>query len=812
MSADQHDQQEALLAAKLVAQARALVGSTTNFPAAADVVWAALHRDILTPSMPFEVHQLCYSKVYDDTSKQQTSSNNSFIKPAWIPSEEIIANTNIAKIMMQQKQHQHLSSYQDFYHWSIHERNDFWMTSMKSVGIHWRQEPTAAFGFGDSEDHPSSNNNNVSYFPNGKLNITDSCFHNKRSPTDAAIVYSNESDPRSLRILSFARLKALSNRVANGLICKLQLKPGDAVAICMPMTPESIAIYLGVVQAGLVVVSVADSFSPEEIATRCRLSRNAKAIFTQDVLYRGGDKVLPLFERVVQADAIIQTEQRTKTTNATTTDATFDDSKEAKSDGGYDNDDTSLSSSTGMKIIVLPGMLHAGPYPEAVADDETNSTWTDKDAHGQEVSLHESVIAMMRQDHDASWYDLLEGCSDVFESVSRDTMDPCNILFSSGTTGEPKAIVWSHSTPIKCAIDGFYHQDIHVGDRVAWPTNIGWMMGPWLLFQLINGATIGLFNGITSTKAFCEFVDEADISVLGVVPSLVKSWQARNATANCDWSKVRTFSSTGEASDPVTYLWLMSRVPGYAPVMEYCGGTEIGGSFLSSTLVQPNVPSMFSTPVLGSQIWMMDEESQVIEESAFKEDCGGCGSGELVIVPPSIGLSTTLLNRDHYKIYFEGMPRGPKGEVLRKHGDEVEFVRSSMHSAETNSSTPYFRALGRCDDTMNIGGIKVGSVEIERVCNLADNIRETAAIAVNGPLGGPSKLVIYVVLEIGMDVDREGCDKDSLQATMQKSIKVHLNPLFGISDVAIVASLPRTASNKVMRRLLRDDYISSKSR
>jgi acetyl-CoA synthetase len=762
------------VAAKLLAKAKAAVGSDGS----PSDVWATL-QTILTPSVPFEVHQLCYARVYEGIDD---------VKPAWIPTAEIIAHTNITQ-MMQQKG---FTTYQEFYDWSITDRNDFWMTSMKAIGIQWQQEPTAAF-----QGDPA----HVTYFPGGKLNITDSCFGKKRPAEDhPAIVYSVESDARSLRTLSFAKLDALSNQIANGLTSKLRLVPGDAVGICMPMTPESIAIYLGIVKAGLVVVSVADSFSPEEIATRCRLSK-AKAIFTQDVIYRGA-KFLPLFGRVLEADAMVQAEKQ-KTLQQQLLKSDFDDSKETKSDSGYDDVDD-----MGMNIIVLPGMLHAGLYPEPVVD-KTNSTWSDKDAQGQDVPLHESVVAMMREDHDASWYDLLHECSDTFDSVPRESMDACNILFSSGTTGEPKAIVWSHSTPIKSAIDGYYHQDIHVGDRVAWPTNIGWMMGPWLLFQLINGATIGLFNGITSTEGFCEFVDEAEISMLGVVPSLVKSWQARNATANCDWSKIKKFSSTGEASDPVTYLWLMSRVPGYAPVMEYCGGTEIGGSFLSSTLVQPNVPSMFSTPVLGSKILMMDAESKVIEESAFTSSTDGSGSGELVIVPPSIGMSTTLLNRDHYKVYFEGMPCGPQGEVLRKHGDEVEFVRSSLHLTEKNASTPYFRALGRCDDTMNIGGIKVGSVEIERVCNLVDKIQETAAIAVSGPRGGPSKLVIYVVLEKGVEPDLEGCDKVSLRQAMQQSIKAHLNPLFGISDVAIVESLPRTASNKVMRRLLRDAYISS---
>mmetsp|Transcript_6279 Transcript_6279/g.14843 ORF Transcript_6279/g.14843 Transcript_6279/m.14843 type:complete len:543 (+) Transcript_6279:3-1631(+) len=541
----------------------------------------------------------------------------------------------------------------------------------------------------------------------------------------------------------------------------------------MPMTPESIAVYLGIVKAGCVVVSIADSFSPEEIATRCMIS-NARAIFTQDVIFRGA-KFLPMFERVLNADKISEKSEN--------------------------------NASGCMKIVVLPGILHASSYEDKPKND-TGSTWTDRDSEGNEVPLHNSVLSSMRKNHDIGWYSFLESCSEKHTSVKRSAMDPCNILFSSGTTGDPKAIVWSHSTPIKSAIDGYYHQDIKIGEKIAWPTNIGWMMGPWLLFQLINGASIGLFNGIASTKAFCEFVDEAEISMLGVVPSLVKSWQASDTTENCDWSKIRRFSSTGEASDPMTALWLMSRVPGYAPVMEYCGGTEIGGSFLSSTLVQKNVPAMFSTPVLGSQFLLQDNAGEPAKSSSFEKSGDGSESGELVLVAPAVGLSTTLLNRDHYAEYYEGMPSGPNGELLRRHGDEIEYVRSSLHlrEEEQNSTTPYFRALGRSDDTMNIGGIKIGSVEIENVCNLVDNVLETAAIAVSEAKGGPSKLVIYTVLKNNTEVDKE-----ITKTEMQESIKGKLNPLFKISDVVISDSLPRTASNKVMRRVLRDEYVATLS-
>ena len=188
-------------------------------------------------------------------------------------------------------------------------------------------------------------------------------------------------------------------------------------------------------------------------------------------------------------------------------------------------------------------------------------------------------------------------------------------------------------------------------------------MGPWVLFQLINGATLALFNGITSTKEFCKFVEQAKVNMLGVVPSLVKSWRALQGPWVYDWSRVGRFSSTGEASDPATMHWLMSRVPGYAPAIEYCGGTEIGGSFLSSTVVQSNAPSMFSSPVLGSQIFILDDTGSLVT---------GVGSGEVVLVPPTLGYSTRLLNRDHYECYYEGMQKGPGGEVLRRHGDEIE--------------------------------------------------------------------------------------------------------------------------------------------
>jgi acetyl-CoA synthetase len=243
-------------------------------------------------------------------------------------------------------------------------------------------------------------------------------------------------------------------------------------------------------------------------------------------------------------------------------------------------------------------------------------------------------------------------------------------------------------------------------------------------------------------------------------------------------------------------LWLMSRCAGYKPVIEYCGGTEIAGSFLSSTMVQPNAPSVFSTPVLGSNLMIINDAGESTHQ------------GEIALLPPALGLSTHLLNRDHHECYYAGMPSGPNDEIMRRHGDEVQLLKW-IHSDKEHE---YYRALGRCDDTMNIGGIKISSVEIERVCNDIAKVVETAAIGVSPPAGGPSILVIFAIIE-GASSEAEakelGIDVASLKKQFQVSIKSLLNPLFHVGEVLIRDKLPRTASNKVMRRVLRDEYVAA---
>ncbi len=378
---------------------------------------------------------------------------------------------------------------------------------------------------------------------------------------------------------------------------------------------------------------------------------------------------------------------------------------------------------------------------------------------------------------DLSW-DAFLSDNDAFESVACAPEDVVNVLFSSGTTGDPKAIPWTQSTPLKCASDSYFHHDVQPGDVVVWPTSLGWMMGPWLIYaSLVNRATMGLYYGAPGTREFGEFVQDAKTTMLGVVPSLVKAWRNADALAGLDWSGIRCFSSTGECSNAEDMLWLMSRA-GYSPVIEYCGGTELAGGYITATLAQPLSPATFSTPVMGLDFVLLDEMGAAADV------------GEVFLVPPSVGLSSKLLNRDHHEVYFKDVPPGPGGESLRRHGDEIERLPGGA-----------YRAHGRVDDTMNLGGIKVSSAEIERTINPIEDVVETAAIAVAPPGGGASLLVVFTVLESGAKPEI-----DALKKSMQTEIRAKLNPLFKVHDVVITDLLPRTASNKVMRRKLRAAY------
>jgi acetyl-CoA synthetase len=637
--------------------------------------WRALLSSRLLDSLPLPLHAACFNHVYRNWLETAQGP-----RPAWFPQRPEQENSNLARAMKARG----FNTYSQLFDWSAQDRAGYWNWAIDQVGIRFHQRFDSVLDISQGPHHPR-------WLGGAKLNIAESCFSAPKEKV--ALVCVSESGHREQ--WTYGELQDAACQIAASLKAKGH-QPSERFAVFMPMNAQSVAIYLGVVLFGGAIVSIADSFSTEEINTRLRIS-GATTVFTQDAMVRGG-RSLDLYSRV-----------------------------------------------------------HASIASRAIVIRTTDT----------ELKLRKG---------DLFWDDFIVGETE-FEATSMLPTDVSNVLFSSGTTGDPKAIPWTHTTPIKAAVDGYFHQDIQSTDTVCWPTNLGWMMGPWLIYAtLVNGARLALYDGGTAARAFGEFVQNEKVTVLGLVPSIVKHWQERRTMEALDWSHLKCFSSTGECSNAQEYLYLMA-LAGYRPIIEYCGGTEIGGAYLTSTLLQPNSPATFSTPALGLDFEILDEAGQPTTQ------------GEVYLAPPSIGLSETLLNRNHDEVYRDGVPPGHRYPELRRHGDQLESIGHG-----------YYRALGRADDTMNLGGIKVSSAEIERVLNRVPEVSETAAIAITPRGGGPSLLVVFACLK------QKQTDTKLLQASLQSALKTDLNPLFKIHEVVISETLPRTASNKVMRRVLRQQY------
>ena len=390
-------------------------------------LWRAAIEELRKQNAAPNDYRAVWGRIFQVVDVAQASA-----APLWFPDDDALRLSNLARWMAELG----LSDSDQFHRWSVQNCAEFWSQAARRLGIVFDKPASAVLDVTRGPEH-------AVWFPGSRMNIVNSCF---QAPAEQTALISQTPGQPIVRT-TYGELRLQTNQVSKS-IRRAGWKLGDRLAVVLPMTAWSVPIYLGIIQAGCAVVSIADSFAPEEIGNRLRIAE-AKTVFTYDRLVRVG-KSLPLYERVCQ--------------------------------------------STERPIIVLP------------VDRQKLQT----DLRSQDVA----------------WADFLDAKT-AFEPVSDDAQACVNVLFSSGTTGDPKAIVWNHLTALKCATDGYFHQDLRPGDVAVWPTNLGWMMGPWLIFAtLINRGTIGLYEDAPIGAEFGRFVQDAGVRMLGVVPTIVKTWRS----------------------------------------------------------------------------------------------------------------------------------------------------------------------------------------------------------------------------------------------------------------------------------------------
>ena len=381
------------------------------------------------------------------------------------------------------------------------------------------------------------------------------------------------------------------------------------------------------------------------------------------------------------------------------------------------------------------------------------------------------------------WHELVDHQSDQAETAVVDAEQILMIIYTSGTTGRPKGAVHTHAGfPIKAAQDMAFGTDVHPGDRVYWITDMGWMMGPWLVFgSMILGATYLIYDGAPDyphTNRLWEMVERHQITTLGVSPTLIRSLMASGdeSFSSYNLSSIKLFASTGEPWNPDPWMWLFEKIgAGKRPIINYSGGTEISGGILMGNSLLPLKPTAFSAPCPGIAADIYNEDGKPVRNQV----------GELVIKAPWIGMTRGFWGDP--KLYEETYwSRWPNTWVQGDFGMVDQDGQWYIH--------------GRSDDTIKIAGKRLGPAEIESILVAHPKVIEAAAIGVPDEIKG-NRVVVLCVLAPESDPSKDL--EQLLKDLVSKSLGKPLKP----SQILFVHDLPKTRNAKVMRRMVRAAYL-----
>ena len=361
--------------------------------------------------------------------------------------------------------------------------------------------------------------------------------------------------------------------------------------------------------------------------------------------------------------------------------------------------------------------------------------------------------------------------------------DPLMLIYTSGTTGQPKGAIHTHcGFPIKAAQDMRHPMDLKPGEVMWWMSDMGWMMGPWLVFgTLLNAATMVLFDGAPDypdVGRSWAMVERHDVTHLGISPTLIRALMPHGTEPmeRNDVSSLRAVGSTGSPWDPESWTWLFEHIlKSSKPILNYSGGTEISGGIVCGNFVEPLKPCGFSGPVVGMDADVVDAEGKPVRGEV----------GELVIRQPWIGM-TRGFHGDAER-YLDSYWRKIPG--LWVHGDFAAIDKDGV-----------WYILGRSDDTIKVAGKRLGPAEVEAILNADARVIESAAVGIPHDVKGEVVVAFCVLTD---DVD----ESEELRTALVDRLVGALGKALKPKAVLFVDALPKTRNAKVMRRVIRAAHL-----
>ncbi|WP_347860955.1 AMP-binding protein [Salimicrobium sp. PL1-032A] len=443
---------------------------------------------------------------------------------------------------------------------------------------------------------------------------------------------------------------------------------------------------------------------------------------------------------------------------------------------------TRIDASGAKAMITADGFYRRGKTIDMKAE-------ADLAAAGSETLEHVIVVertgtSYEKTNRDVSFREVVEEGGTVRTKEMR-ADDPFMLIYTSGTTGTPKGAVHTHAGfPAKAAFDAGICMNVGKEDTLFWFTDMGWMMGPFLVYGgLVNGASIVMFEGTPDypePDRLWEVVERYKVTHLGLSPTLVRGMMKHGESwvENHDLSSLQVIGSTGEPWNPEPWHWLYLHVGNeQVPIFNYSGGTEISGGMLGNVLVKPIQPVTFNAALPGMDVDVFDDDGNPVQNDV----------GELVLKQPWVGMTKSFYKDDdrYLRTYWN------RFKDTWVHGDWA-----------TMDERGYFLISGRSDDVLNVAGKRIGPSEIESVLVEHEDVIEAGVIGAPHDMKG-EEAVAFVVTG--------NKDTDQLTEELQALLIGKLGKAIAPKRVYTVRDLPKTRNAKVMRRAIKSAFLNKES-